>query len=68
MSGEPASSPVLVLSGRICSEVFGVIPTRVQSIIKIKPLNRESGRGEYGYRENLIATHHHKTTPGMYCT
>lgn len=27
MSGEPASCPVLVLSGRVCSDVFGVIPT-----------------------------------------
>lgn len=36
MSGESVNSPVLELSGRVCSEVFGVIPTRTQSFIQIK--------------------------------
>lgn len=27
MSGEAARSPVLVLSGRVCSDVFGLVPT-----------------------------------------
>ena len=43
-----ASCPVLVLSGRVCSELFGVIPTGIQSIIKIKTLNLESGTGKVG--------------------
>lgn len=38
MSGEPVSSPVLVLRGKVCSEVFGVVPTRIQKIRDIKSL------------------------------
>lgn len=38
MSGEAARSPVLVLSGRVCSDVFGLVPTGEQKIIHIKQL------------------------------
>lgn len=38
MSAVPGNCPVLVLSGRVCSEVFGVVPTRIQGIQMIKSL------------------------------
>lgn len=48
MSGEPVSSPVLVLRGRVCSEVFGVVPTRIQSIRDIKFVSTTSNLIDIG--------------------
>lgn len=53
MPGEPMSSPVLVLRGRVCSEILAVVPTTLQRITDMTYLAKTDWRIEPVYKVSV---------------